>query len=70
VQDDATMRKLLETYFNPMTYIDHHVSVHSTNSGWHGNGLTDKETVWSSDCQWSDRKRDADKHAPNQGDGD
>jgi hypothetical protein len=25
--DDATMRKLLETYFNPMTHINHHVSV-------------------------------------------
>lgn len=25
--DDATMRKLLESYFNPMTHINHHVSV-------------------------------------------
>jgi hypothetical protein len=30
VQDDATMRKLLKTYLDPMTHVSHHVSDHST----------------------------------------
>lgn len=32
VQDDATMRRMLDTYFNPMTYVGHHVRVVSLTS--------------------------------------
>jgi hypothetical protein len=32
VQDDATIRKLLKTYFDPMTHVSHHVSDHSIKS--------------------------------------
>ena len=31
VQDDATIRKLIKTYFDPMTHVSHHVSPLSTN---------------------------------------
>lgn len=31
VQDDATIRKLIKTYFDPMTHVSHHVSRLSTN---------------------------------------
>lgn len=66
-QDDATMRKLLETYFDPMTHVGHRVS--SFIVGSMAMQQTDKIIVRSSDCQRTHRERDPDQHTPDQSSG-
>jgi hypothetical protein len=66
--DNAALRQLLETYFNPMAYISHHVSVFANIQPSSVMTIADSgTTVWPAACRRTHGETHADQPASAQG---